>query len=214
MPSATRAIVKTTDGTGLGSTLRVGPGGVDSMEMSQTIRSRLRSSDQVNLIIVGPGALGSVVRAILRVEDELAVTRRRDGIGSTLERLTMVPTILESKGDNEPQELHLLIQTTRSLPGVPDGELVAARSSNVGKIGGAIAQRLRGDSRSIAVRCAGAVALRQALRATAVASRYLSETGDLIEGCQLAALARMGDLQQQGLDLPSEWVITVFVMKS
>merc|ERR1712107_732960 len=101
-----------------------------------------------------------------------------------------------------------LVLSTACLPAAAQGELTMARSSNTGKVGGAIAKRIR-EHGSAAVRGAGAVTLRQALKATVVAGGYLAERDDLGES-RLAVLPRFEAPSVEEMGLPGECILTIF----
>ncbi|CAE8592962.1 unnamed protein product, partial [Polarella glacialis] len=113
-------------------------------------------------------------------------------------RLAIVPRRLTE--DESPEAaavggrmgLELRLRTTDSLPPAGKGEIKIARTTNIGKLAGAIANRIREDG-AASVRGVGAVALRHAVKATAIASGYLAERDELGTGFELAALAKLGD---------------------
>mmetsp|Transcript_95045 Transcript_95045/g.264089 ORF Transcript_95045/g.264089 Transcript_95045/m.264089 type:complete len:130 (+) Transcript_95045:838-1227(+) len=109
--------------------------------------------------------------------------------------------------------LALAVRATSHLPAASrDPPLTVARTTNCGKVAGGIAQRVRQDGCAV-LRCAGAVALRQALKATALAHGYLVESeGHAGDG--LAALAKFREPEGDEAGLPAECEFTLFRLPS
>ncbi|CAE7233177.1 NaCP60E [Symbiodinium microadriaticum] len=96
----------------------------------------------------------------------------------------------EDAGDR--RGLEFRVHAVQGLPPACKSEIRVARETNVGKLAGAIAQRIREDAVAL-VRGAGAVALKHQLSAVAIASGYLEERDEL-GGYELVALPRYEDL--------------------
>ncbi|CAK9083685.1 unnamed protein product, partial [Durusdinium trenchii] len=120
--------------------------------------------------VVGTNAIKTVVRSILTAE---AAINADDFSGRPQCRLAVTPRrspeVIEEAGDR--RGLELRIRCTTDLPPPAEGEIRVARGTNVGKLAGSVARRLR--ERNVAlVRGAGAVALKHQLRAIAVANNW------------------------------------------
>eukprot|EP00931_Biecheleriopsis_adriatica_P098937 TRINITY_DN73141_c0_g1_i1.p1 TRINITY_DN73141_c0_g1~~TRINITY_DN73141_c0_g1_i1.p1 ORF type:complete len:208 (-),score=33.19 TRINITY_DN73141_c0_g1_i1:44-667(-) len=189
--------------------LRLGPKVFDGSRLALDLEAQLRSQEAAGqpcaaaLSVFGTNATKIVIRSILAAEDAL-----NERGGQSPRRLALVPRRLAAHENDEAGKsgLELHLRAVRGLPPAVRGEITVARESNLGKLAGAIAKRIREDG-AACVRGVGAVALRHSLKATAIASGYLDERGELC-GRELAALPRL-EVPEEGAG-PFQSMLTVY----
>ncbi|CAK0865989.1 unnamed protein product [Prorocentrum cordatum] len=186
--------------------LHVGPAGFDTEKLARDMAERLRAHGEAAVVVVGTNATQEVLRVVENVEADL----RSDEAEEKL--LAFIPTLGAMREDG-PRALCLGFKLVARVPATAAGSpLTMAKTTNVGKVAGAIAERIRADS-VVAVRGAGATNQRQALKATAIAREFLTERGDLKD--QALALVLRFDAAPAGelRGLPRSWLLTAFPLR-
>lgn len=187
------------------SALQVGPSGFDAEKLSRDLEERLSRDGRGEIIIIGTNATKEVVRAVLALE---SVLHDRNGAGGMPRaRLALVPTLDVPQVEGR-FSIGLTIRPTHHLPVQARGEMIMARTSNIGRVAGGIAQRVREDG-SASARGAGTVALKQTLKAIAIARGYLADRNELGEH-DLAALSHLKGSSASQIGLPMECTFTIF----
>eukprot|EP00434_Breviolum_minutum_P017764 symbB.v1.2.015679.t1/scaffold1179.1/size133475/2 len=156
--------------------------------------------------VFGTNAIKTVVRSILSAEADL----NEEISGRHPCRLAV--TVRRIRDDTSEDEhswpgFALRIRCTTDLPPPTHGEIRVAHDTNVGKLAGTIARRLREKNVAL-VRGAGAVSLKRQLRGIAIASGYLEERDELVNQ-ELATLLRLEDGEENGYKITQN-LLTVY----
>eukprot|EP00435_Cladocopium_sp_Y103_P019492 s816_g4.t1 len=156
--------------------------------------------------VFGTNAIKTVVRSIISAEaainEGFLLERQPRRLAVTVRRIRDET----SEDQHTLPGLALKVRCTADLPAPALGEIRVARETNVGKLAGSIARRLR-EKNVAMVRGAGAVSLKLQLRGIAIASEYLEERKEL--ATELATLIRSGEVEQNGYRI-TENLLTVY----
>lgn len=156
--------------------------------------------------VFGTNAIKTVVRSIISAEaainEAFVLERQPRRLAVTVRRIRDEA----SEDQHTLPGLALRVRCTTDLPAPARGEIRVARETNVGKLAGSIARRLRQENVAM-VRGAGAVPLKLQLRGIAIASEYLEERKELVT--ELATLLRMEEVEENGYKL-TENLLTVY----